>query len=77
MSSSLTAEEKAELEEIKKRLFDLANEKAGNDSGNASIFLHEAVNNVVKALDCFRRGNPKEEIPMRFIARAMGMGEWA
>lgn len=70
----LTPEERSELESMRSRLFELANEKAGNESGNASIHLHESVNNINNAIACFEAGNsPSEPIPAFAAMRSMGM----
>ena len=64
-----------ELEALHSRLFDLANAHAGNDKGNAALYLHEAANNVLRAMRCIERGNPQEPIPAKFILSAMGLGD--
>ena len=74
MASQLTPEEREELDLIRRRLFDIANDKAGNDSGNASIYLHEAANNINTAFQCFDKGNsPSEPPPAWAVRRAMGL----
>jgi hypothetical protein len=64
-----------ELDGLHKKLFDLANAHAGNGKGNAALYLHEAANNVARAIKCIERGNPPEPIPARFILASMGLGD--
>jgi len=76
MPRTLTPEEKDRLEEIKHELFNLANSKAGNDSGNGTIYLHESVNYIMRAIEEFDSGNhPSRGISMSFALRSMDLGK--
>lgn len=63
----------AELRATRERLFDLANAHAGNDKGNAALYLHGACNELVKAIKCIERGNPNEPFPLRYVLASMGI----
>jgi len=63
----------AELRATRERLFNLANAHAGNDKGNAALYLHGACNELVRAIKCIERGNPKEAIPLRYVLASMGI----
>lgn len=63
-----------ELKKLHRRLFDLANAHAGSGTGNVALYLHEAANNVARALECIECGNPPALIPARFILASMGLG---
>jgi len=69
-----TAEELCtELNAMHGRLFDLANREAGNQRGNMALYLHEAANNLIYALNCQERGNPASEpVPLFALANAVG-----
>ena len=59
-----------ELGELHSTLFSLANSVAGNDRGNASIYLHMAANEVSRARKCVEAGNrPGQPIPARALAQ--------
>ena len=62
-----------ELNQIHGRLFDLANHTAGNDRGNVALYLHEAANQIILALNCQERGNPADEpVPTDIALRSLG-----
>lgn len=64
----------AELEDIRCRIFDLANSQAGNDKGNAACLLHAAASEISRAQKCIERGNPANEpIPPHLLAQALGI----
>ena len=66
-------EQRKRMQEIAVELFEMANAHATDDqdTGNAAIFLHEAVNNIWTAEKCL---NGKDiPIPMAIIMRSMGM----
>ena len=68
-----TEEEIKKLHEMSLVLFYLANDNSGDESGCASLYLHEACNNIRTAIDLFARGNPNEPIPAWMILRSMGI----
>lgn len=69
----MNKELETELTNIRSRLFDLANQHAGDNKGNAALHLHTASNEVMKALHCLRRGNPPEPIPNYLLLRSLGI----
>lgn len=58
------------IEALRTELFTLANDMAGE--GNASLYIHEAVNNLAEAGKRLELGNPAESIPEWAIARSIG-----
>lgn len=67
-----TAELLKELTAIRSRLFDLANSQAGNDRGNAACLLHASCNEILRAMKCIERGNPKDEpMPVRLLVQSI------
>lgn len=60
-----------ELEKIRCRLFDLANSVAGNDKGNAAVYLHGAANRINEAIKCLERGNPSTDPIPAWAMRSM------
>lgn len=70
---SQTNEEKLKrMEELSHELFDMANSFAGDETGTVGVYLHEACNNVWKAMKVLN-GEMGDEIPMEFVARSMGL----
>lgn len=62
-----------ELEQMRCRLFDLANSQAGNDKGNAACLLHASASEISRAQACIKRGNPAgEPIPRHLLLQSMG-----
>lgn len=63
----------AELEQMRCRLFDLANSQAGDDKGNAACLLHSSASEISRAQACIKRGNPASEpIPPHLLLQSMG-----
>jgi len=71
---AMSKEERMErLDELSTEIFIIANSFAGNETGNIAAYLHESVNNIFSAKQIFT-GEKKDELPMRFIAEACGLG---
>jgi hypothetical protein len=63
----------AEVDDLRHRLFTLANSLAGNARGNAAIYLHLAANETLRARKCVEAGNlPGQPIPARAMAQTLG-----
>ena len=63
-----------EFNTLYKTISDLAGKHAGNDKGNAALFLHQAASKVAEAIKCMERGNPSDEpIPQEAVMSALGL----
>lgn len=59
------------LKDIRKELFEMANDCAGDEAGNTAIFLHAASNDVSLAKRCLDGEDIK--VPMHLVAQSLGI----